>query len=108
MTADDRHELEGLIEAIRALVARLQRHDQPLATIKPGDVVICFNYRTDRCREITEVLTQIDIPDQGMKKLNLDFTTIGLRWLQTIYPSNLSRCGFPRQILEVAGGHCPL
>jgi hypothetical protein len=32
MTADERHELEGLIEEIRALVARLQRHDQPLAT----------------------------------------------------------------------------
>ena len=32
MKADDRHELEGLIEEIRALVARLQRHDQPLAT----------------------------------------------------------------------------
>lgn len=32
----------------------------PLATIKEDDVVICFNYRTDRCREITEVLTQED------------------------------------------------
>ncbi len=30
----------------------------PQANIKDGDVVICFNFRTDRCREITQVLTQ--------------------------------------------------
>ncbi|MBL7763756.1 MAG: 2,3-bisphosphoglycerate-independent phosphoglycerate mutase, partial [Chitinophagaceae bacterium] len=49
---------------------------QPLATIKDGDAVICFNFRTDRCREITEVLTQKDFPDFGMKKLSLDYTTM--------------------------------
>ncbi len=36
---------------------------QPLATIKDGDYALCFNFRTDRCREITEVLTQQDFPD---------------------------------------------
>jgi len=49
---------------------------RPLTTIKDGDVVLCFNFRTDRCREITQVLTQTDMPDQGMKKLNLDYTTM--------------------------------
>jgi 2,3-bisphosphoglycerate-independent phosphoglycerate mutase len=49
---------------------------QPLATIQKDDVVICFNFRTDRCREITQVLTQIDMPEQGMKKLDLHYTTI--------------------------------
>ena len=49
---------------------------QPLAKIQDGDVVICFNFRTDRCREITQVLTQIDLPDFGMKKLSLDYTTM--------------------------------
>jgi 2,3-bisphosphoglycerate-independent phosphoglycerate mutase len=49
---------------------------QPLAVIRDGDVVLCFNFRTDRCREITEVLTQIDIPDAGMHKLNLQYTTM--------------------------------
>jgi 2,3-bisphosphoglycerate-independent phosphoglycerate mutase len=49
---------------------------QPLAKIKDGDMVICFNFRTDRCREITQVLTQIDQPDFGMKKLRLDYTTM--------------------------------
>ena len=49
---------------------------QPLATIKEDDAVLCFNYRTDRCREITTVLTQQDFPDFGMKKLKLWFTTL--------------------------------
>lgn len=48
----------------------------PLATIKDGDVAICFNFRTDRCREITQVLTQMDMPDHNMKKLALHYTTM--------------------------------
>ncbi len=44
--------------------------------IKDGDVVICFNYRTDRPREISEVLTQKDFPDFGMTKLNLHYVTM--------------------------------
>ena len=49
---------------------------QPLAKIKDGDVAICFNFRTDRCREITQVLTQMDLPDHDMKKLSLNYTTM--------------------------------
>ncbi len=44
--------------------------------IENGDVVISFNFRTDRCREITEVLTQKDFPEFGMQKLNLHYTTM--------------------------------
>ena len=44
--------------------------------IQNGDVVISFNFRTDRCREITEVLTQKDIPEFGMHKLDLNYTTM--------------------------------
>jgi 2,3-bisphosphoglycerate-independent phosphoglycerate mutase len=54
----------------------LDEAQQPLATISDGDAVICFNFRTDRCREITTVLTQTDMPDFGMKKLSLDYTTM--------------------------------
>jgi 2,3-bisphosphoglycerate-independent phosphoglycerate mutase len=49
---------------------------QPLATIKDGDAVLCFNFRTDRCREITQVLTQIDLPEFNMHKLSLHYTTM--------------------------------
>jgi 2,3-bisphosphoglycerate-independent phosphoglycerate mutase len=48
----------------------------PVATIADDDAVICFNFRTDRCREITTVLSQTDMPEFGMKKLNLHFTTM--------------------------------
>lgn len=46
------------------------------ALIESNDAVLCFNFRTDRCREITEVLTQQDFQDFGMHKLNLHYTTI--------------------------------
>lgn len=48
----------------------------PVAKIIDDDVVICFNFRTDRGREITEVLTQKDFPDFFMRKLNLHYITL--------------------------------
>ena len=48
----------------------------PEGVIKEGDVVICFNFRTDRCREITQVLTQTDMPDFGMRRLPLQYLTM--------------------------------
>ena len=48
----------------------------PLATIKDGDVVVCFNFRTDRCREITVALTQQAFPEQSMHPLSLHYVTM--------------------------------
>jgi 2,3-bisphosphoglycerate-independent phosphoglycerate mutase len=42
-------------------------------TIDDGDSVLCFNFRTDRPREITEVLSQRDFPEYEMSKLNIDY-----------------------------------
>ncbi len=50
--------------------------DQPIATLQDDDLLICFNFRTDRPREISEVLTQSDKPDYDMHKLNLDYVTM--------------------------------
>lgn len=44
--------------------------------IKSGDVVFFYNYRTDRPRQITTALTQQDFPEQGMKKLSLQYFTM--------------------------------
>ena len=44
--------------------------------IEDHDAVICFNFRTDRCREITQVLTQKDMPEYQMKTLPLQYTTM--------------------------------
>ncbi|HEV8084950.1 MAG TPA: 2,3-bisphosphoglycerate-independent phosphoglycerate mutase [Chitinophagaceae bacterium] len=50
--------------------------ETPGSAIKNGDAVICFNFRTDRCREITEVLTQTSFPEYEMKTLELNYTTM--------------------------------
>ena len=44
--------------------------------IQTGDAVLSFNFRTDRCREITEVLTQRDMPEYGMYAMDLHYTTM--------------------------------
>lgn len=51
-------------------------NNEGASTIQAGDVVICFNFRTDRCREITQVLTQEDMPDHGMKTMPLHYVTM--------------------------------
>ncbi len=54
----------------------VDENDQPVATIQEDDVVVCFNFRTDRPREITTVLTQKDMPDFGMRKRRLHYVTM--------------------------------
>ncbi len=54
----------------------VDEYDNPIGKIKDGDVVICYNFRTDRLREITTVLTQEDMPDEGMKTLDLYYLTM--------------------------------
>lgn len=51
-------------------------NDKPLATIQENDVVIFFNFRTDRGRQLTDVLTQMDCHEHNMHKLNLYFVTM--------------------------------
>ncbi|WP_303317093.1 2,3-bisphosphoglycerate-independent phosphoglycerate mutase [Flavivirga abyssicola] len=48
----------------------------PQASIKEGDVVIFFNFRTDRGRELTEALSQTDFHEQNMHKLDLHYVTL--------------------------------
>ena len=54
----------------------ITENGNPIATIKEGDVVLSFNFRTDRPREITIALTQKDFPEVNMKKLNLQYYTM--------------------------------
>ena len=49
---------------------------EPIAKIEEGDVVLCFNFRTDRPREISQALTQRDFPEFNMKKLSLGYYTM--------------------------------
>lgn len=54
----------------------LKDSNLPVAKIENEDVVFCFNFRTDRGREITEVLSQHDLPEFGMHHLNLYYVTM--------------------------------
>ncbi|MBL6646594.1 MAG: 2,3-bisphosphoglycerate-independent phosphoglycerate mutase [Flavobacteriaceae bacterium] len=49
---------------------------QPNSRILPGDVVVFFNFRTDRGRQLTQVLNQVDMPEYDMKKLDLHYVTM--------------------------------
>ncbi len=57
-------------------ILMVDNNDEPLATIKENDVVIFFNFRTDRGRELTEALSQEDFHEQNMHKLNLYYVTL--------------------------------
>lgn len=57
-------------------IVNTDANGNPIAKIKEGDVVICFNFRTDRCREITQVLTQKNNEEFGMKKMDLYYVTM--------------------------------
>jgi len=46
------------------------------ATIKPNDIVLCFNFRTDRCRQITKALSQENLTEHGMQTLPLHYITM--------------------------------
>lgn len=62
-------------EFIKPIVVT-KANGQPIAKIQADDVVICFNFRTDRCREITQVLTQKNMPEYDMRTLALYYVTM--------------------------------
>jgi len=59
-------------EFVNPIVA-VDANGKPLATIEAGDVVIFFNYRNDRAKELTVVLTQKDMPEEGMMTIPLEY-----------------------------------
>ena len=57
-------------------IIHLKGNGTPLATIQEGDVVMCFNFRTDRGRQITIALSQQDFPQENMHKMDLYYITM--------------------------------
>ena len=66
----------GVTDEFIEPIISVDENGNPVAKIQEGDAVICFNFRTDRCREITNVLTQTNMPDFEMNTLNLHYTTM--------------------------------
>lgn len=67
---------EGITDEFIKPIVAVKQDQTPVGVIEEGDVVLCFNFRTDRGREITEVLTQRDFHEQNMHKLNLRYITM--------------------------------
>ena len=67
---------EGLTDEFIKPVVVTDDNDPPVGTIQENDVVICFNFRTDRLREITMALTQQDMPEHGMQTMPLYYLTM--------------------------------
>jgi len=67
---------EGTTDEFTKPIIKVDVDGNPVGTVKEGDVVICFNFRTDRGRQLTEALTQQDFAEDGMKKLSLKYYTM--------------------------------
>jgi len=68
--------LNNITDEFIGPLVHLDKNGKPLATIEEDDVVIFFNFRTDRGRELTEALSQQDFHEQNMHKLNLYYVTL--------------------------------
>ncbi len=67
---------EGITDEFVKPVVMVDESGKPVGTIREGDVVIFFNFRNDRARELTIVLTQQDMPEYGMHTLPLHYCTM--------------------------------
>ncbi len=67
---------ENITDEFIKPIVKVDSDGNPVGKIQPNDVVICFNFRTDRLREMTMALTQKDIPEHGMKAMPLHYITM--------------------------------
>ena len=67
---------EGITDEFIEPIVKIDNDGLPVGKIEPGDVVICFNFRTDRGREITSALTQKAFPEYNMEPLPLYYVTM--------------------------------
>ncbi len=66
----------GITDEFIKPIVTVDDNKNPIGVIKPKDVVICFNFRTDRLRQITTTLTQTNMPEHDMKILPLQYYTL--------------------------------
>ena len=67
---------KGVTDEFIKPIIMVGENGQPLAVIQNDDVLVFFNFRTDRGRQLTQVLNQEDLLDHNMKKLPLYFVTL--------------------------------
>lgn len=75
-TAIENSYAEGITDEFILPIIAVDESKNPIAIIEPGDVVLSFNFRTDRAREITLALTQKNFPEFSMTALPLEYITM--------------------------------
>lgn len=75
LTIKKRYDREETDEFLKPII-KVDKNDKAIATINTGDVVCFFNFRTDRCRQIVDALTQNDFEENEMQKISLKCTTL--------------------------------
>jgi 2,3-bisphosphoglycerate-independent phosphoglycerate mutase len=68
--------IENVTDEFIKPIVKVDENGEAVGKIKDGDVVVCFNFRTDRCREITQVLTQENFHEFNMHTLDLHYVTM--------------------------------
>jgi 2,3-bisphosphoglycerate-independent phosphoglycerate mutase len=84
---------EGVTDEFMKPIVIIDNMGKPIGTIKDGDVIIFFNFRNDRAKELTIALTQKDMPEFGMKTIPLYYCTMTpydatFKGLHIIYPKD--------------------
>lgn len=67
---------EGITDEFIKPIVMVDDNNNPIGLVQEGDVFICYNFRTDRLRELTTVLTQKDFPELDMKTIPLHYVTM--------------------------------
>ncbi len=83
----------GVTDEFITPIVRTNAQGEPFAYVWSDDAVLCFNFRTDRCRQITKALAQQDFPQHGMAKLNLRYLTMTIydhtfKGIENIFDNN--------------------
>lgn len=81
----------GITDEFMKPIVVVDKSGKPVGTLKEGDVIVFFNFRNDRAKELTIVLTQKDMPENGMKTIPLYYCTMTpydatFKGLHIIYP----------------------
>ena len=76
LEALDKSYKENVTDEFIKPIIKVDSNNNPITTIKDGDVIVFFNFRTDRGRQLTEALSQKDFHEYNMHKLNLHYVTL--------------------------------
>ncbi len=88
--------MQGVTDEFMKPIVVIDSNGDAIGKVKEGDVIVFFNFRNDRAKELTIVLTQKDMPENGMKTIPLYYCTMTpydatFKGLHVIYPKGKCR-----------------